>query len=205
MTSYIAINNTEVDPDSPITAELMTKMRDNPIAISEGATGSPINQTEWHLYNQTTVGGASTGVIYDFAVNGAVASIISPDFADGYEYRFWFDGASTSAAGAYLVSFYRETSAAYSPTRTLFTPSTTGWDSFIDLTIDSPRVARFTHLYSGNYYEYISLASTNTASVLFGGVHQSTTSQKLLRCQFSMSTGNFDAGKMYMFRRRVMQ
>ena len=33
MTSYIAINNSEVDPDSPITADLMTKLRDNPIAV----------------------------------------------------------------------------------------------------------------------------------------------------------------------------
>ena len=33
MTSYITINNSEVDPDSPITADLMTKLRDNPIAV----------------------------------------------------------------------------------------------------------------------------------------------------------------------------
>jgi hypothetical protein len=41
MTSYITINNSEIDPDSPITADLMTKMRDNPLAIGEGATGAP--------------------------------------------------------------------------------------------------------------------------------------------------------------------
>ena len=41
MTSYITIANTEVDPDSPITADLMTKLRDNPIAISEGSSGAP--------------------------------------------------------------------------------------------------------------------------------------------------------------------
>jgi len=41
MTSYITINNTEVDPDSPITADLMTKLRDNPIAMAEGASGAP--------------------------------------------------------------------------------------------------------------------------------------------------------------------
>ena len=33
MTSYIAINNSEIDPNSPITADLMTKLRDNPIAV----------------------------------------------------------------------------------------------------------------------------------------------------------------------------
>lgn len=42
MASYVAINNSEIDPDSPITADLMTKLRDNPLAISEGATGAPL-------------------------------------------------------------------------------------------------------------------------------------------------------------------
>ena len=41
MTSYIAIANAEVDPNSPITADLMTKLRDNPIAMGEGASGAP--------------------------------------------------------------------------------------------------------------------------------------------------------------------
>lgn len=41
MTSYITINNSEIDPDSPITADLMAKFRDNPLAIGEGATGAP--------------------------------------------------------------------------------------------------------------------------------------------------------------------
>lgn len=41
MTSYIAIANSEVDPNSPITADLLTKLRDNPIAIGEGAVGAP--------------------------------------------------------------------------------------------------------------------------------------------------------------------
>lgn len=41
MTSYIAITNSEVQPEAPITSELMTKLRDNPIAIAEGASGAP--------------------------------------------------------------------------------------------------------------------------------------------------------------------
>lgn len=41
MTTYTAIPNTDIDRDSPITEPLMTLLRDNPIAISEGATGAP--------------------------------------------------------------------------------------------------------------------------------------------------------------------
>lgn len=41
MTTYTAIPNSDIDRDSPITEPLMTLLRDNPIAISEGATGAP--------------------------------------------------------------------------------------------------------------------------------------------------------------------
>jgi hypothetical protein len=41
MTSYVAIASGEIDADSPITADLMSKLRDNPIAISEGSAGAP--------------------------------------------------------------------------------------------------------------------------------------------------------------------
>jgi hypothetical protein len=41
MTTYTAIPNADIDQDSPVTQPLMTALRDNPIAITEGATGAP--------------------------------------------------------------------------------------------------------------------------------------------------------------------
>lgn len=41
MTTYTTIPNSDVDQDSPVTQPLMTALRDNPIAIVEGATGAP--------------------------------------------------------------------------------------------------------------------------------------------------------------------
>lgn len=41
MTTYTSIPNADIDTDSPITTTLMTLMRDNPIAVTEGATGAP--------------------------------------------------------------------------------------------------------------------------------------------------------------------
>jgi len=41
MTTYTAIPNSDIDRDSPITEPLMTLLRDNPIAITEGAVGAP--------------------------------------------------------------------------------------------------------------------------------------------------------------------
>lgn len=41
MADYIAQPDTAVDPDAPVTSDLMYALRDNPIAIAEGASGAP--------------------------------------------------------------------------------------------------------------------------------------------------------------------
>lgn len=41
MATWRTIASTEVDPDSPVTATLMEALADNPIAITERATGAP--------------------------------------------------------------------------------------------------------------------------------------------------------------------
>ena len=41
MTDYTGISNTQVEPEAPVTSELMTSLRDDPIAMAEGAVGAP--------------------------------------------------------------------------------------------------------------------------------------------------------------------
>ena len=41
MTDYTGISNTQVDPEAPVTSELMTSLRDDPIAIAEGSLDAP--------------------------------------------------------------------------------------------------------------------------------------------------------------------
>lgn len=41
MADYIAQPDTAVDPDAPVTSDLMYALRDNPIAMFEGASGAP--------------------------------------------------------------------------------------------------------------------------------------------------------------------
>lgn len=41
MTTYTTITNAEIDQDSPVTQPLMTALRDNPLAISEGDSTAP--------------------------------------------------------------------------------------------------------------------------------------------------------------------
>lgn len=46
MTTYTAITNAQIDQDSPITQPLITALRDNPVALAEGAAGAPRVQKE---------------------------------------------------------------------------------------------------------------------------------------------------------------
>lgn len=41
MADYIAQPDSSVDPDAPVTSDLMYALRDNPIAIAEGSAGAP--------------------------------------------------------------------------------------------------------------------------------------------------------------------
>jgi hypothetical protein len=41
MASYSPIGNTEIDPDSPLTSSLFTRLRDNPLAIQQGDPTAP--------------------------------------------------------------------------------------------------------------------------------------------------------------------
>lgn len=68
MTAWVTLPDSDLDPDSPITTSLMIALRDNPIAISEGAAGAPEVKhaaLEDHTasapkYQVGSVGGAST-------------------------------------------------------------------------------------------------------------------------------------------------
>lgn len=60
---------------------------ENAVALAEGATGAPHIFAAWHPFNGVLVGDAGDGLLWSFARDGGVASITSPDFEDGFEYR----------------------------------------------------------------------------------------------------------------------
>ena len=41
MADWVTINDSQVDPDAPLTSELAYAWRDNPVALAEGAVGAP--------------------------------------------------------------------------------------------------------------------------------------------------------------------
>lgn len=62
MTAYTTITDGEIDPESPITTTLMTKMRDNAIAITEGSSGAPKMQTAGITDNAVTADKLAAGI-----------------------------------------------------------------------------------------------------------------------------------------------
>jgi hypothetical protein len=101
MASYVTITDTQVDPQAPITSDLMSALRDNPIAIAERAAGAPrVNVCERTL-------------IYS---GGSVQTVESSDFETGYYYRFIFDevGQDGSNGAHYLaMDFMRQSNSTW--------------------------------------------------------------------------------------------
>lgn len=67
MTDYTSIANSQIDPKAPVTSELMTALRDNPIAIAEGAAGAPKIADKVLFASQTGSGHATVTGLGDFS------------------------------------------------------------------------------------------------------------------------------------------
>ena len=210
MTTYSPISNTELDQDSPITQPLMTALRDNPIAISEGATSAPIVATAWHPYDAVTVGDGADGIIYDFAVDGAASSVESPTFEDGYEYAFFVSGLSHSDTGtsrALQIELYQETAAAYA-TAAAVTSTVSNLIVLQGMTrVVFPRLeSQVFVLETIEPYWYPATFPSTGAVIVgnYGATDQVETdaADKISKARISFSGGNIDAGTIAMYRRR---
>ena len=95
-TSYSAILNSEVDPDSPLTTSLMTRLRDNPIAIAEGASGAPRVAIEL----TPAAGSPQTAIATD---ETTTTKVLSPDGTGSVEWAD-FAGLGFRAVGSDSVS-----------------------------------------------------------------------------------------------------
>lgn len=73
MTTYTAITAAQIDADSPIDTTLMTLMRDNPIAITEGASGAPKIQ---QAALETTGGSEAVGQAQLKSTSGEVSASV---------------------------------------------------------------------------------------------------------------------------------
>jgi len=82
----------DTSPDSPVTSEFATAALENVEAFAEGASGSPVNPQRLCPYNAVTVGDGNDGNIWD---NNNQAEITSPVLEAGYIYTFRLFGMKT--------------------------------------------------------------------------------------------------------------
>jgi hypothetical protein len=196
MTTYTTIPNSDIDADSPVTTTLMQAYRDNVAATAEGSTDAPVLSTGWHPYNMVTVGDGN-----DFSVDGAVATITTPDFDDGYEYMLRFVNVGVSATLPTMnCNLYRETDAAYTNlTVSSGLNAALGYDGLLQIYF--PRVIGVYH--KADWVFPLHDRSVPTSAAATGPFEVlDATVQPILRAQLDLSAGNFDQGNVYMLRRR---
>lgn len=97
MTTYSAIASGDIDPESPLTTTLLTKLRDNPIAIAEGASGAPTMTTAAMPVDEIngSLAGLTLGDVGSYAFLGSSAFNVS--FTEGATYA----GSSLRYAGVH--------------------------------------------------------------------------------------------------------
>lgn len=201
MADWTEISDSALDPDAPLTSELAYAWRDNVIAMGECAVGSPYMRTAWHPYNGRNIGDGLDGRIWSFAIDGLVASVTTPDFVDGYEYRLRLENAqSVLGGGSCRVELYRETSGAFSAA------VSGGLTTTCIVEILRPRSVQFRHYIDAYELGDPSVNSTDsftaTPYTVQGRVNHGT-AQKILRARVSPGAGSYDQGAIYMDRRRV--
>lgn len=192
MADYNAISDTQLDPDAPLTSQLGYQFRNNPIAIAEVSNNAPYVQSNWHGF-----GGSSlvSSVIYDFAVDGAVAFVDTPDFIDGYEYGILLDGV-TGANPNVVIKAYGETDAAVTTGITVGVNAGMG-----PFEVSQPRRALTAHyIYPSGFYNttYVPSKEATSLGTYSGGA------QKILKLRVSVSTGDIGGGKIYLIRKKEL-
>jgi hypothetical protein len=156
----------------------------------------------WHPVDKVSTGDGETGLIYDFAVNGVVSSVVTPNFVDGYDYRIVAHGLShNSGVNGLNISFFLETDATLSQVQQIGDEGTTSLWGF-DMEMLLPRIPKTNHMARISAYVGSSVSTISTIGVF------DATVQKVLYAsiRFRTSGGSFgagiDAGKVWMFRRR---
>jgi len=198
MTTYSSISNASLAVGAIPSSSVVTALRDNPIAMAEAASGAPINVAGWHPVDKVTVGDGKTGLIYDFSTSGAVGSVVTPDFEDGYEYRVVAVDMVNSNSGSSValdLDGYFATTGAYRRLR--YGSSGANNTHACDLEILLPRIATKAHLVNG----WVSRDS-DFSNVAVDSLSFNFTAQKLTRARVKFSANNIAGGKVYFFRRR---
>ena len=195
-----AVSDAVIAYQKPITLQQGRGLRDNPVASFEMNTGADVHLGIWHPYDMVRAGDGATGELWSFDVDGAVASVETPDFEDGFEYQLILDEVSAATPGGIVqISLYLETSATYDVGSAIFDNSNPAQYFSAVLTIHRPRDVSRIHIVDGSRY-----TSTDAGSGVTGGSLDGT-AQKILRARINTTGPNLDLGRIRLLRRKVYE
>lgn len=196
MTAFTTLLNSLFLPGKRILGATGMALRDNVAATAEGASGAPVLSSGWHPYNKVTVGDSATGIIYDFAIDGAVASVITPTLVDGYDYMIHWSGISANVGAALRFNGVNCTVAgaagdAHTGYLEILMPTRTNW----------PKTGFVNTRITGGSTGVATLNSA-AATPFVGHFNFSAMAAALTSIDLSWSSGSFDAGQVFLYRRR---
>lgn len=210
MTAYVTIPNTDVDQDSPVTVALMTALRDNPTAITEGSSGSPVLGL-----TKLAVASISNVASVDFTAFDATrynsymfvhSNVVPATNAAEYNMRTSTDGGSTFDTGTNYLESVVTNITLFSGTGTASTSMRLATDVANTAAIG---VSGITDLYapdetdqtitSGRYG--VRSSSGGMRTCISAGLHITAADVDAVR--FLFSTGNMSTGEIIMYGRSV--
>lgn len=204
MTDWTTIPVSTFDADEPVLGSTHLAMYQNFFALASGASNAPPIQSAWHPYNMAVVGDGNDGLIYDHAVDGALSQIETPVFEPGYEYMVRFEAISGSSNSTLLVACRNASSGIYeTPTGlTIIVNSTENIYGMFRVVLPSVPQRGMQGIWEVRAIDNNGVGndvSSGAANIrIVGGSSVLTVD----RMRFSRAAGNFDAGKLYLLRRR---
>jgi len=169
MTTYTPILNAEVDAESPITDLLLTRLRDNPLAIGEAAAGVPLNALPTVLLGTL------------ITTSGSTQTLSGLDLAPYKSIRAVWNGVSHNIGGGINFTFAGLVIAAgIGSTQTL-------------------RGIVFIDLLNGNGFSTVLVMGTNTIADVTVKAMETSLSTATTSISVSINAGSFDAGSIAIF------
>jgi len=178
MATWVDPIDSQTDPDAPLTSELGKRWDNNVVSFVEQDSTSPVNEAAYHPYDKVTVGDSGDGVIYDSSVDGTVNPIVSPSIDEGYRYLIeWRNIGGVSGPSPITVSFYTSGDALIG---SVVTTSSVGGGDIASGHLD---------FIADDYWRNVDTDVTKSVEVVG---------------YFEMTGTNFNAGKVYLRRRKEL-
>jgi hypothetical protein len=189
VTNYTSLPNAAVQAGGRPRGSTITALRDNPIAIAEGDSTAPVNAACWHPYDMVFANDGAIGRFYNGTV---VASVTTPTMVAGYDYMFRGIGLSHNdgTPRSFLVNGVDFVGTTLANTTTL----NFGFEIIAPAITDWPK-----RMWNSVYRT--SIGGTNIGSPAETSTFGNNATG-LTTFNFTWGAGSFDAGQLFMYRRR---